>query len=96
MYEAVAMIHGEEYPSEVITHCTLDVLCQCIRVQQGGNKGEFVIDNEYCEFLVQRYIVVVSKEHGKRLSKHPMFASKLFVEKFSEVISKDEKMLKDI
>ena len=96
MYETVALIHGEEYPSEVIKHCTLDFLCQCIRVQQGGIEGEMVIENDNFEFLIQRCInVVVTHENGKRLSKHPVFASKVFVDKFFEVVSKDETIMKN-
>ena len=30
MYETVAKLHYQEYPSEVIKYCTLDYLCQCV------------------------------------------------------------------
>ena len=96
MYELVALLHGAEYPSEVIKHCTLDFLCQCIRVQQEGNEGEMVIDSDKYGFLVQRCIdAVVANENGKRLSKHPMFACKGFVDKFFEIISEDDTRIKN-
>lgn len=96
VYETVALIHGEENPSEVIKYCTLDFLCQCIRVQQGGIEDEIVIDYEDYKFLVQRCIdVVVEQENGKRLAKHPMFACEGFVNKFFEIISKDDTSIKN-
>ena len=95
MYEAVALIHGHEYPAEVIQHCTLDFLCQCIRVQPEGQENEMVIGTDDYQYLVKRCIdVVVKHESGKRLSNHPVFTSKGFVDIFFELISKDETIMK--
>ena len=45
MYEAIAQIHYEEYPAEVIKYCTLDYLCQCVYLE-GHKNGEGVTVNE--------------------------------------------------
>ena len=45
MYEAIAQIHYDEYPAEVIKYCTLDYLCQCIYLE-GHKNGEGVTVNE--------------------------------------------------
>ena len=39
IYEAVAQIHYEEYPDEVLKHCTLDYLFQCLFLE-GQNNGD--------------------------------------------------------
>ena len=39
IYEAVAQIHYEEYPNEVLKHCTLDYLFQCLFLE-GQNNGD--------------------------------------------------------
>ena len=45
MYEAIAQIHYEEYPTEVIKYCTSDYLCQCVYLE-GHKNGEGVTVNE--------------------------------------------------
>ena len=45
MYEAIAQIHYEEYPAEVIKYCTLDYLSQCVYLE-GHKNGEGVTVNE--------------------------------------------------
>ena len=45
MYEAIAQMHYEDYPAEVIKYCTLDYLCQCVYLE-GHKNGEGVTVNE--------------------------------------------------
>ena len=56
MYETVAKLHYQEYPSEVIKYCTLDYLCQCVFLE-GQNNGEVITVHEaYFKPFVERCI----------------------------------------
>ena len=80
LYEIVAIIHAEEYPTEVAEHCTFDFLSQCIRLEEQGNIGEIVIDTDDFHALAQRVIQeVIERDNGPSLSKHPMFKYDSFV-----------------
>ena len=95
MYEAIALIHGKEFPSEVIKHCTLDFLCQCIHVDKLGEEEEIFVEDYYYHTLVKRCIREVQNKNGKRIANHPMFTNHSFVEEFFEIVTEDEETFKD-
>ena len=94
MYEAVALIHGESYPSEVIKHCTLDFFCQFVHVENLRKEEGFYIEDRHFPSLVQRCIKEVQDENGKRISNHPIFTNKFFVDKFFTTVTDDEDTFK--
>ena len=87
MYKTVAKLHANEYPDEIIKHCTVDYFCQCIF------DDHIFIDKDDYRSLAERCVKeVIETEDGQRLSKHPMFQSKAFVCKFVETVTENKEM----
>ena len=96
IYETVALIHGEEYSSEVINHCTPDFLCQSVNIEGDVNDGTLVIDEDDFTSLAERFVhEVINVGNGKRLSTHPMLRHYLFVEEFISVVTDSEDTFRD-
>ena len=96
IYETVALIHGEEYPSEVITHCTIDFLCQCIKVEGDKKEGVLIVDEDDFPCLAERFVHEVLKGlNGKRLSTHPVLRNVEFVGELISIISESQETLQN-
>ena len=96
MYESVAKLHAKEYPDEVIKHCTIDYLCQCIRLENDESDDVLIIEKDDYRSLVDRCVnEVIENEDGRRLSKHPVFQNEPFVLEFLSTVTKKEKNIKD-
>ena len=94
IYETVALIHGEEYPTEVIKYCTMDFFCQCIKVEGEKKEGILIIDEDDFPCLAERFIDEVLKgDNGKRLSTHQILRNVQFVEELISMISENEETL---
>ena len=94
VYETIALIHGEEYPSEVIKYCTMDFFCQCIQVDGEKKEGVLIIDEDDFPCLAERFICEVFKgDNGKRLSTHQVLRNVQFVEELISKISENEETL---
>ena len=95
-YETLALIHGEEYPSEVVKHCTIDFLCQCTHVDRTREEGVLVIEEDDFTALAERIVNEVTKENnGKRLSTHPVLLNEEFVEELLKVANENEDTLRE-
>ena len=91
IYETVALVHGEEYPSEVIAQCTVDFLCQSVRVERTIEEGFLIIEDEDFTSLAERIVNEVTKEsNGARLSTHPVLNNQQFVEELINVLTENE------
>ncbi|MEW8543126.1 MAG: hypothetical protein AB2693_06285, partial [Candidatus Thiodiazotropha sp.] len=96
MYETIALIHGKEYPSEVIKHCTVDFLCQCIRLENEGSDGILHIEEEEYLALAERCIEeVIRQKNGQRLSNHQMFTNHEFVEELLGAVTETDETFHD-
>ncbi|MEW8548722.1 MAG: hypothetical protein AB2693_34910, partial [Candidatus Thiodiazotropha sp.] len=96
MYETVAQLVLKKDPGEVILNCTLDFLCQCVRLENGKEGGEIVIGNDHFGSLAKRCIDdVVTKRNGKGLSKHPMLKDQDFLEELFAQLTACDELLKD-
>lgn len=90
IYETVALIHSEEYPSEVIAYCTIDFLCQCIAVDGDIKEGIMVVNEDEFGCLAERFISEVIKcNHGKRLSAHPFLGNQQFAKELISTLSEN-------
>ena len=95
MYETVAKLHAEDHPSEVIEHCTIDYLCQCMRLEKIGNADVIIIERDNFKTLAKRCVIeVVQHENGKRLSKQCMFENRSFVIELVSVVAANEETFK--
>ena len=95
IYETVARLVLEEYPEEVITHCTVDFLCQCVCLEE-GHEGEIGIGNEHFGILAQRFIdEVVAKRNGKSVSKHPVLHNQDFLKELFAQLTKSEECFRE-
>ena len=96
MYESVAKLHAVEYPDEVIKHCTIDYLCQCIRLENDESDDVLIIEKDDYRSLVDRCVnEVIENEDGRRLSKHPVFQNEPFVLEFMSTVTEHEENFKD-
>ena len=96
MYETVALLHGKEYPSEVIKHCTVDFLCQCIRLQNEASGGILHIEEDDYPALAERCIEeVICHKNGQRLSNHSMFTNHEFVEELLGTVTESDETFHD-
>ena len=96
MYESLALFHGEEYPSEIIKHCTIDFLCQCVRLDRSGEDGVLHIDEDEYTALAERCVKEVREyRNGARLANHPMFKNESFVEELVKTITESDEIFHD-
>ena len=96
MYETVAKLHAERYPTEVIKHCTIDYLCQCMRLEKAANGNSIAIEENDFKPLAERCVIeVIENENARRLSIHPMFGNEQFVQVLISVVSDNEDTFKD-
>ena len=88
MYEALALFHGEEYPSEIVKYCTVDFLCQCVRLDDDAKEGVLYIEEDDFPALAERCIEeVITCKNGRRLANHPMFKNEAFVEELIRLVT---------
>ena len=96
LYEVVAKLHGTEFPAEIIQHCTVDYLCQCIRIGDSASEGIICIEEDDFTTLAERCMhEVITNENGKRLSKHPIFENQQFIGELLHVLAENEETSKD-
>ena len=97
MYEAIARFMLKDCPTELIDTCTVDFLCQCIRLDNAGEHDtEIVIATENFESLAKRCIREVVKEcNAEEVSKHPAFGNGSFVEILLDQLTKCKEYLSD-
>ena len=96
IYETVAKIHAEDFPDEIIKHCTVDFLCQCIRLENDGDDHHIFIDIDEYESLAERCVKeVIGTEVGRRLSKHPMFQNEAFISALISIVTANDKLFVD-
>ena len=94
IYETVALIHGAEYPGEVITNCTIDFLCQCVEVEGEKREDLLIVDEDEFPCLAERFIdEVLHGDYGRRLSTHSALRNVVFVEELVSLISENEETL---
>ena len=96
MYEAVAKMHAEKYTAEVIEHCTIDYLCQCVRLEKAGDDDVLIIERDDFKSLAERCVIeVIKHDNGRRLSKHPMFENEQFVKELISKANENEETFKE-
>lgn len=96
IYEAIARLMLKDCPTEVISSCTTDFLCQCVCLENTGNDMKIVVETEDLESLATRGICeVIDRHNGKKLAKHPMLRNNTFVEVLFEHLTSSEECLRD-
>ena len=97
IYETVALLHGTEYPAEVISYCTTDFLCQCIIVEGEKKEGVLIVDEDHFPCLADRLMNEILKyDNGKRLSTHPALRNVQFVEKLISMITVNKETFQQV
>ena len=94
MYETVAKLHAIQFPDEVIKYCTVDYLCQCIRLENDGREDHVFVEEDDYSSLAERCVKeIIESEDGRRLSRHPIFQSESFVGQFILTATTSDKTL---
>ena len=96
MYEAVAKLHGTEFPSEIIKHCTIDYFCQCVCIGNLDSQNLVSIEEDDFTALAERSLCeVLENDNGERLSKHQIFEEPEFVKTLLDMLAENEDTCKD-
>ena len=96
IYEAMARYMLKECPTELIENCTVEFLCQCVRLKKAKAETEIVIDSCYMESLAKRCIrEVIHEQNIKKIAMQPAFNDGAFVDVMFKHLSKSEEIFKD-
>ena len=96
IYEAIARYMLQECPTELIDKCTVDFLCQCVRLGAAQNDTEIVIEIDDMESLAKRCIQeVIYERNAEKIAMHPAFKDSVFVDKMFKQLLKSEEFLRD-
>ena len=96
IYEAVARYMLMECPVLLLNSCTLDFLCQCVRLDTYRTDSEVAIGNEHMDHLAKRCIQeVVHERNAENIAMQPAFACSGFVDEILKQLLDSEEMFRD-